>query len=50
MIDVCFCCCTVRLVGGIDALEGRVEIMHYETGEFGTICDDEWDDHDAQVF
>ena len=37
----------IRLVGGADAREGRVEICFNET--WGTICDDGWDDLDANV-
>ncbi|CAE1178035.1 DMBT1 [Acanthosepion pharaonis] len=38
---------SVRLAGGNSLSRGRVEI-HYN-GQWGTICDDSWDDRDAQV-
>ena len=37
----------VRLVGGSGDYEGRVEICI--NGEFGTVCDDGFDDTDANV-
>ena len=37
----------IRLVNGLTSLEGRVEICIDET--YGTVCDDFWDDDDAEV-
>ena len=37
----------VRLVGGVDGNEGRVEICL--SNEWGTVCDQMWDTNDASV-
>ena len=37
----------IRLVGGYDSTEGRVEFCH--SREWGTVCDQMWDVMDASV-
>ena len=38
---------TVRLIGGSNPFEGRVEVFH--NGSWGTVCDDQWTIEDANV-
>ena len=50
--DLCDCCAgcrdgDIRLVGGINSYEGRVEICL--ENEYGTVCDQMWDVTDAAV-
>ena len=39
----------LRLIGGSNYRTGRVEIFIEPNNTWGTICDDGWDDQDAQV-
>lgn len=37
----------MRLEDGATLNEGRVEVC--QSGQWGTVCDDQWDDNDASV-
>ena len=44
---MCLIGISIRLVGGNSYNEGRVEVNY--NGQWGTVCDDGWDDTDAGV-
>ncbi|XP_076025209.1 scavenger receptor cysteine-rich domain-containing group B protein [Genypterus blacodes] len=39
----------VRLVGTNSSCQGRVEVLYTPRSIWGTVCDDEWEEKDAQV-
>ena len=47
LLSVAECISLVRLRGGRDDSEGRVEVEH--GGVWGTVCDDSWDMPDGDV-
>jgi len=47
MLPFRICSISVRLVGGLNSREGRLEVFH--SGVWGTVCDDRFTNASARV-